>query len=128
MAYKNKEKQKEFQRNWLKNRRNRWILEFGGVCPCGSIDNLEFDHIDPSEKVSHRIWSWREDRIKEELSKCQLLCVECHKKKTAKQEREKIKHGTRSGYQVLMCKCVLCRGAQNEYMKKWRKLALSANS
>jgi hypothetical protein len=29
-------------------------------------------------------------------------------------------HGTRNGYQNHMCRCVRCRKAQNDYMKRYR--------
>lgn len=57
---------------------------------CGITDRdvLEFDHIDPKTKelsiaviINSRI-AW--DIAEKELAKCQLLCANCHKKKTAK--------------------------------------------
>ena len=71
-------------------RKKYFIESLGGKCIiCGSVDKLEFDHIDPSNK-EHTITSllsYSEDKIKEELTKCQLLCHNCHKAKTyGKQE------------------------------------------
>lgn len=52
---------------------------------CGSRDNLEFDHIDPATKRfaigNQASSSWR--RLAIEVKKCQLLCYECHKTKSA---------------------------------------------
>ncbi len=81
MPYKDPEKQREYQRQWIANRRedffsDKWCVE------CGSIENLELDHINSSTKVSHNIWSWSEERRDVELAKCQVLCHDCHKKKT----------------------------------------------
>lgn len=66
----------------IAERRALWFLENGPCRLCGSWDNLQVDHIDPTWKVSHRIWSWRADRRSAELAKCQVLCVKCHKAKT----------------------------------------------
>ena len=61
-------------------------LRLGGKCnKCGSKDNLQFDHIDPSTKsfaIAKYIASCFEKKFEEEIIKCQLLCEECHKKKT----------------------------------------------
>jgi len=54
---------------------------------CGTTDRLEFDHIDRTTKkyvIASRVNNkW--DNLKEELDKCQLLCVDCHLQKTAKE-------------------------------------------
>ena len=57
---------------------------------CGEADPvvLEFDHINPSQKefvISEavgKVYGW--DRIEAELKKCQILCANCHRRKTAK--------------------------------------------
>lgn len=59
---------------------------------CGNNDYrvLEFDHIDPKTKsigiaqALHNIWAW--DRILNEIKKCQILCSNCHKIKTAEEQ------------------------------------------
>jgi hypothetical protein len=76
--------QREYQREWIAQRRTAYFL--GKSCVnCGSTKQLELDHIDPKLKVDHRIWSWSVKRIAEEVKKCQILCVECHRKKTKQQ-------------------------------------------
>ena len=112
MGYANKEVQAEYQRLWMAKRRSEWF-ECNGPCRrCGSWKDLELDHIDPTHKVSHRIWSWSEQRRNAELAKCQALCYECHKKKTADQLACEITHGTAGGY---------ARGCRCEYCKGWRR-------
>ncbi|MBW3545390.1 MAG: HNH endonuclease [Bacteroidetes bacterium] len=81
MPYKDKEKQKEFQRNWMRKRRAEWFNENGPCVQCGSNEDLHIDHIDPFYKISHRIWSWTKRKRDSELSKCQVLCKRCHIKK-----------------------------------------------
>lgn len=51
---------------------------------CGSTNNLEFDHINSNDKLFciSKNMSHKYDAIKEELYKCQLLCHNCHMKKT----------------------------------------------
>ena len=88
-------KQATYQREWLAERRSRAIQSLGGHCAsCGAVDGLQLDHVDPATKhktsgiTSAVVWSWSWSRIQEELSKCQLLCDGCHKKKTLQAYRQ----------------------------------------
>ena len=82
MSYKDPEKQREYMRRWIADRRAVWFE--GKICDeCGSAENLQLDHRDPKQKVSHRIWSWSDTRREAELAKCRPLCVSCHKRKSA---------------------------------------------
>lgn len=68
------------------SRKAECLAYLGGACVrCGTTKNLEFDHIEPSTKefeITTRITlSW--DKLLPELDKTQLLCVSCHKAKTA---------------------------------------------
>lgn len=97
-------RKREYQRNWMRNRRAEYFN--GKSCNhCGSIHELELDHIDPTKKVSHKIWSWSAARREAELAKCQVLCSDCHAKKTAA-ERPKPKHG--GGMYKHGCRCHEC--------------------
>lgn len=58
----------------------------GGCCSrCGykkSISALEFHHLDPSKKdftLSHSRCTKFDDRIKNELDKCIMVCANCHR-------------------------------------------------
>lgn len=78
MGYKNKDKQREYQRMWKATRRESFIG--GKPCiECGSYSNLELHHINPNEKESHSIWSWSKIRIEAEMAKCEIRCRKCHK-------------------------------------------------
>tara|TARA_Y100000593_G_scaffold90405_1_gene176766 strand:- start:4201 stop:4629 length:429 start_codon:yes stop_codon:yes gene_type:complete len=77
---------RDYQRQWARKRREAFFD--GKSCArCGSTDRMELDHIDPSKKVHHAIWSWSKVRRREELSKCQVLCHECHSAKTSRFRR-----------------------------------------
>ena len=55
---------------------------------CGENDPLvlEFDHLDNKKyNVSKMRQSYNWETILKEISKCQVLCANCHKRKTAKQ-------------------------------------------
>ncbi len=122
MPYKDPEEQKACQRRYNSSRRRRFIKEHGGKCiKCGSKKRLEFDHIDRSTKTSHSIWSWREDRIREELKKCQLLCKACHINKTHAERGDRVLvHGSLFRGYHRGCKCVVCRRANADYEYKRR--------
>lgn len=80
---------KKYQSAWMKKRRETWLAANGPCRLCGSSERLEVDHIDHSTKVDHRVWSWSDERRKAELAKCQVLCHDCHKRKTAEHSRLK---------------------------------------
>lgn len=96
-----RKKKRKYQREWWRSRKAHW-LELLGPCackancphhrgrrPCGEADpgKLEIDHIDPTTKRANVRWSWRLERILDELMLCQVLCVDCHIIKT---ENEKV--------------------------------------
>lgn len=97
--------------------RNEWLEAQGGKCvTCGSVENLEIDHINKEDKsfsVS-KLWSIAREKREAELEKCQPLCSSCHKKKTASEVE--VPHGggvTGKG----RCRCDPCRLKKNEYLK-----------
>lgn len=111
MSYDSKEKMREFQRNWLKARRQRFINMAGGKCKvCKSKENLEFDHIIPSSKTAsvNTLMSGKISRLVEEIVKCQLLCKPCHHAKTMKEEYKEPEHGTMVMYRDNKCRCDRC--------------------
>lgn len=86
MKFKGREKEyrKEYYKEWFAKIRQERIDYLGGQCvKCGSVEKLEFDHIDPSLKefdISAVCYSI--ENIIDELNKCQLLCEDCHLEKT----------------------------------------------
>ena len=87
----NNEKIRKHQREYIKEKRAICLEYLGGKCvKCGATERLEFDHIKREGKkysIARKL-TYKFDNIKEELDKCQLLCVDCHKVKT-KSERTK---------------------------------------
>ena len=123
MPYKDPEKQRAYQRRYKDDRRKEWLRENGPCRECGSWDRLEVDHVDPSTKLSHRIWTWAKARREAELEKCQVLCFKCHREKTRLQSassRPRPLHGTANRYKSLGCRCYDCTRAHKEAMRAWR--------
>ena len=75
------EEKREYQRLWIARRRAKYLDREGPCSDCGSGRYLHFHHRDDSQKTSHRIWSWKEERIEKELAKCKVLCAKCHSKR-----------------------------------------------
>lgn len=118
MYKRNKEKQRRYQREWMRKRRKEWFDANGPCKSCGSWNNLELDHIDPEHKITHAVWSWSEERRLIELAKCQALCETCHKKKTKEQVSTPILHGTHLGY-TKGCRCRPCTDDHVQYCNEW---------
>lgn len=91
----------------------------GNKCvECSTCENLHFDHIDTSDKnfTIAKLWSLNEEARETELKKCQLLCVDCHKKKHS----SKYPCGTKQRY-YRGCRCQPCKTAYNESFTEWKK-------
>jgi hypothetical protein len=83
MPYSDPARRREYARKWVAARRKAWLLANGPCVDCGSSEDLEVDHVDPSTKVTHNVWSWAKARREAELAKCVVRCTVCHKKKSA---------------------------------------------
>lgn len=119
MPYKDPEVQRTYQKMWMRKRRQAYFE--GKVCVnCQASDNLQLDHMDPALKVSHKIWSWTEQRRNIELAKCQPLCEPCHLEKTRYDNNWGLRHGTPNGYTRYKCRCGLCKEAHNDSVAQWR--------
>ena len=88
----------EDRRTYLRNRYNRQMQELrellGGKCiQCDSTEDLHFDHVIPGKKtasISRLISNGNKADALKELTYCQLLCKQCHLKKTS-EKRENCK-------------------------------------
>lgn len=83
-------------KRWI-NRKIKYIRYLGGECSCCHIklnntnySIFDFHHLNPSEKE----YSWEklrlfsDNRVIQELNKCQLLCSNCHRIIHATQESD----------------------------------------
>lgn len=107
-----------------RRRRATFIASRGGACEtCGSVEDLEIDHVDPELKLMSpgaALMSRAEIR-EPELAKCQILCSDCHATKTREhiQRTAPIRHGTNRGYQR-GCKCSRCLAAHAAMNARYR--------
>lgn len=106
--------------------RKQLALDYlGGECMiCGSVDRLEFDHIDPlikSKKINES-YLLEINNLLAELDKCQLLCKPCHMKKSLRErgKREVAEHATASMYINQGCRCELCCAAHTQKVRLYR--------
>ena len=67
---KRREYMKPYQNKWLQDRRTEWLQENGPCKQCGDWENLEIDHINPSEKQIKiaTIWSRKKEIRDKELA------------------------------------------------------------
>lgn len=77
-------------RDLLKEQNQRLLWEFLLLNPCVKCGEtnpivLEMDHLrDKKYNVSEIIFCHTWESVKKEMEKCQVLCANCHKKKTTK--------------------------------------------
>lgn len=113
-----REYMRNYQREWMRKRRAEYLT--GKTCEwCGEDGPLEVDHIDPTQKISHRVWSWSAERRAAELAKCQTLCADCHDMKTWNIDRDLRGCGTTAKYRR-GCRCADCRNANAEKARRTR--------
>lgn len=122
MPYKNPHNKRERSQQLARERRAVWILAHGPCAECGSWENLEIDHIDPSTKAIKvgKVWNLGETKRAAELKKCQALCNKCHIRKTIL-ERDQMPrgHGT-TAMSRHGCKCWECCEASRIAQWKYR--------
>ncbi len=101
MPYKDPIKQKEAQRRHYLNNREKykrsskksradkinWLLDLKDGMQCSKCGEsrglcLDFHHLDPKEKemtISRMMFYYSKEKILEEISKCDVLCANCHR-------------------------------------------------
>jgi 5-methylcytosine-specific restriction endonuclease McrA len=111
-----REYHREYSRKYYTKIRSELINKLGGKCRvCGSINSLEFDHVDPTIKKFSigKFLSYPKEEIEKEVSKCRLLCEMCHNK------RHEGLHGTYPKY-THGCRCIDCTKVNTERSRQYR--------
>lgn len=117
---------REYMNRYRAKRRAATIAQLGSkCCKCGSSDNLQFDHIDPTSRewLISDMFAMPKARLQSELAKCQLLCQPCHNLKTLSdlgQKPRRGNHGTVGSYRYCRPSCDACRKAVSNAMAKYR--------
>lgn len=102
----------EYHREYYKKRRQAIIDYLGGRCVvCGTTQDLQVDHKDPSDKSFNISKKMSVKNNKAELDKCQLLCATHHYEKTS-EENSGYTHGTIYGWMRMKCDCSECYEAK----------------
>lgn len=116
----------EYRKAYYDKRINQYKSYLGGKCvKCGTINNLEFDHIIAKDKLftitSKYDAKW--EIMKPELDKCQLLCTNCHliKSQTEGDTKAAVSHGSLGMYRHNKCRCEECKKAWNLYHRDWKR-------
>ncbi len=107
-----------------KKRRKLAVQKLGGSCAkCGDSKNLQFDHINPKTKKFTIACgsSYSEAKFWEEIGKCQLLCIECHKKKSSIESEKRRTHGKAHTAFNCKCTCTLCLDFRVKYAAERRR-------
>lgn len=111
---------------YQRERRHRRLQEakedLGGRCVvCGTSDDLQFDHIDPTTKlfIISKSDGVSDKRFWEEVAKCQLLCVPHHQEKTSTEQIPE--HGTWGMHKNHVCRCVPCVDFVNQWHAQHRQ-------
>ena len=87
-------KKRKRQNSWRRRKQEKidFLLEYFKQNPCIRCGEefpllLDFDHIvgNKFKSVSTLLGSYSLDRAKQEIKKCQVLCGNCHRKKTKKE-------------------------------------------
>jgi hypothetical protein len=105
-------------------RRDYMIKYLGSKCTdCGSILNLELDHIDRKQKAFNisKCYSFSLEKLLPELDKCCLRCHTCHARKTKEVDGIQAKHGSLGMYRHQKCRCLVCKAANAAYMREYKK-------
>lgn len=115
------EAKRSYQREWVAKRRAEWFADKTCI-DCGRSDALQLDHVDPSDKVTHRIWSWSKARRLAELAKCVARCGDCHLAKT-RANRETCHDGAANGSAQLTAADVVAIRMKHAAGRSTRSLA-----
>jgi len=116
LGYADKGKQREYQRQWVAGRRDAFFCD-KKCTHCSTSEDLQLHHLDPTQKESHSIWGWGDERRLPEIEKCIVLCKPCHYKVHGKKIGRTC--GKFSTYKY-GCRCDKCKAVGADYNKARR--------
>lgn len=98
MPYKDRDKQRRYMNEWIKQRRLDWVEANGPCAKCGSDDDLQLDYIGEG-KANHHIWSFCEAKRAMALRNYRVLCRRCREAQyqLPQEKRRAIAHRICSG-------------------------------
>lgn len=115
---------KEYHRQYNLERyhriRSEYVEKLGGHCvDCATIDELEFDHVDPSTKEFDigKLLNYAKAVRDAEIEKCELRCKPCHQKKTSVNGDIPAVHHGGGLTGKRNCYCALCKPLKLAYNK-----------
>lgn len=125
MPFKDTEAKRAYQRQWMRDKREAWFA--GKTCfVCDGTESLELHHVDPAQKINHKIWSWADGKRNAELAKCVPVCHTCHSAhhQALRKQLAELRNpcGTAAAYKR-GCKCPACKAANAASQKRLRELA-----
>jgi len=98
-AKKHRDKRTQSQRELRHKKKSILVEHLGGKCVgCGTTENLQFDHLDRTQKsftISKKL-DYSLEKLIPEANKCQLLCYNCHEfKSLINHDKDKLAEGYR---------------------------------
>lgn len=68
--------------------RKQWFIDYKQTLKCEKCGEnhpatLDFHHLDPTKKefaISDQLWARSKEKVLEEISKCIVVCANCHRK------------------------------------------------
>lgn len=125
MTYRSLESDRVYQMARYERRIGEARDRLGGVCVvCGTTEDLQFDHVDPTSKSFTITMGWgsQEGKFWSEVEKCQLLCRPHHIEKTltnGDNGKTYARHGTYYMYHY-GCRCEECVRAGRAYNQAYQ--------
>jgi len=84
--------------------RSTWVSKNGPCVICGSEEELNIHHMDPDLKTAEKIWGLPFEKREEELSRCIVVCHECHVDIHSSLRRQKRKTRIHPDRATLLCR------------------------
>lgn len=83
MPYKDKNRHAEYRKERIETNR-KWVRELKETSPCADCRKfypfwvMQFDHLRDKYRNIALMMAHSEEKIREEIEKCELVCANCH--------------------------------------------------